>query len=82
MRNNLLESETVLGASLKRRLSEQLNQIASGSYNEHPLRQALNLTFITKEQKASVQRYLYGTNQSTDHLTLQEIANNLIKLAS
>ena len=78
MRNHLLESDTVLGESQRKRLAEKLDQISLGeTYYEHALIEAKNLTFITKAEFNSINQYLYG-NTAPEHSTrLQEVAIKL-----
>jgi len=56
-------------------LAECLDQIAAGKmWSESALKAAINKPFLSDAEKAVVLRYLNGTHNGLDHVTLQVIA--------
>lgn len=58
----------------------ELESIAlNKSYSESALQAALDLPWVSDEDKNTILRYLSGTQGSTDHITLQDIANQTMR---
>lgn len=59
-------------------LSKKLTSIALGDYySEDALKEALKIPFLTWDDQKVIYRYLLGTQQGTDAVSLQSLAVNL-----
>lgn len=57
------------------KLSDQLDAIALGnSYSSQALFDAMNHPCVTSNDSQILSRYIWGTETSTDHIELQQIA--------
>lgn len=62
----------------KQQIADTLDQIAQNKlYCAYALKLAESFKCITANDLACLRRYQYGTQRSTDHVTLQTIANQI-----
>jgi len=57
------------------KLADQLDSIALGnSYSANALYEAMQHPCVTSNDSQVISRYIWGTETSTDHIALQQIA--------